>query len=194
MTAPFDLSRYQDPLTIQRILHNAKTVAIVGTVEESAARQLFRRLLPAPARLPRDSGQPARVRDPRREELREPGRRSRPRRHRQRVPRPDRRCQASPRKPSRSAPASCGVSSRSSTRKARGSPKPADCRSSWIAASKSSTRVMSAACTGSASTPRASRRSAADSNSVKSACNRHCFVVRSATSSVTAQLRWRMAR
>ena len=25
-----DLSRYQDPLTIQRVLHNAKTVAIVG--------------------------------------------------------------------------------------------------------------------------------------------------------------------
>jgi predicted CoA-binding protein len=30
MTSPLDLSRYQDPLTIQRILHNAKTVAIVG--------------------------------------------------------------------------------------------------------------------------------------------------------------------
>ena len=30
MTAPLDLSRYQDPLAIQRILHNAKTVAIVG--------------------------------------------------------------------------------------------------------------------------------------------------------------------
>ena len=27
---PFDLKRYQDPLTIQRVLHNAKTVAIVG--------------------------------------------------------------------------------------------------------------------------------------------------------------------
>ena len=26
----FDLSRYQDPLTIQRVIHNAKTVAIVG--------------------------------------------------------------------------------------------------------------------------------------------------------------------
>ena len=26
----FDLTRYQDPLTIQRVLHNAKTVAIVG--------------------------------------------------------------------------------------------------------------------------------------------------------------------
>ena len=27
---PFDLTRYQDPTTIQRVLHNAKTVAIVG--------------------------------------------------------------------------------------------------------------------------------------------------------------------
>lgn len=30
MTPSFDLSRYQDPLTIQRVLHRAKTVAIVG--------------------------------------------------------------------------------------------------------------------------------------------------------------------
>jgi predicted CoA-binding protein len=29
-SASFELSRYQDPLTIQRVLHNAKTVAIVG--------------------------------------------------------------------------------------------------------------------------------------------------------------------
>lgn len=28
--ASFDLSRYQDPLTIQRVLHNARTIAIVG--------------------------------------------------------------------------------------------------------------------------------------------------------------------
>ena len=28
--APFDLARYQDPLTIQRVLHTAKTVAVVG--------------------------------------------------------------------------------------------------------------------------------------------------------------------
>jgi predicted CoA-binding protein len=28
--APFDLARYQDPLTIQRVLLNAETVAIVG--------------------------------------------------------------------------------------------------------------------------------------------------------------------
>jgi predicted CoA-binding protein len=30
MSEPFDLTRYQDPLTIQRTLHNAKTVAVVG--------------------------------------------------------------------------------------------------------------------------------------------------------------------
>jgi len=30
MTRPFDLSRYQDPLTIQRILRSARTIAIVG--------------------------------------------------------------------------------------------------------------------------------------------------------------------
>jgi len=29
-TVAFDLTQYQDPLTIQRVLHNAKTVAIVG--------------------------------------------------------------------------------------------------------------------------------------------------------------------
>ena len=30
MSPAFDLTRYQDPLTIQRVLHTAKTVAIVG--------------------------------------------------------------------------------------------------------------------------------------------------------------------
>jgi len=30
MSAPFDPTRYQDPLTIQRVLHGAKTIAIVG--------------------------------------------------------------------------------------------------------------------------------------------------------------------
>jgi uncharacterized protein len=30
MTTPFDLSRYQDPLTVQRVIHSAKTIAIVG--------------------------------------------------------------------------------------------------------------------------------------------------------------------
>ena len=30
MTPLFDLSRYQDPLTIQRVIHTAKTIAVVG--------------------------------------------------------------------------------------------------------------------------------------------------------------------
>jgi uncharacterized protein len=30
VTSSFDLRRYQDPLTIQRVLHNSKTIAIVG--------------------------------------------------------------------------------------------------------------------------------------------------------------------
>ena len=30
MTTPFDLRRYQDPLTIQRVIHTARTIAIVG--------------------------------------------------------------------------------------------------------------------------------------------------------------------
>ena len=30
MTTPFDVSRYQDPLTVQRVIHNSRTIAIVG--------------------------------------------------------------------------------------------------------------------------------------------------------------------
>ena len=30
MTTPFDMRRYQDPLTIQRVIHGSKTIAIVG--------------------------------------------------------------------------------------------------------------------------------------------------------------------
>ena len=30
MTPPFDLRNYQDPLTIQRVIHGAKTIAVVG--------------------------------------------------------------------------------------------------------------------------------------------------------------------
>jgi len=30
MTTPFDVNRYQDPLTIQRAIHGARTIAIVG--------------------------------------------------------------------------------------------------------------------------------------------------------------------
>jgi len=30
MTPSFDLARYQDPVTIQRVIHGSKTIAIVG--------------------------------------------------------------------------------------------------------------------------------------------------------------------
>ena len=30
MSPSFDVSRYQDPATIQRVLHSAKTIAVVG--------------------------------------------------------------------------------------------------------------------------------------------------------------------
>jgi predicted CoA-binding protein len=41
MTAPFDLSRYQDPLTIQQALHNAKTIAIVGLSRNALRASYF---------------------------------------------------------------------------------------------------------------------------------------------------------
>jgi predicted CoA-binding protein len=41
MSASFDLSAYQDPLTIQRILHNAKTVAIVGLSKNELRASYF---------------------------------------------------------------------------------------------------------------------------------------------------------
>ncbi len=53
--AQFDLTRYQDPLTIQRVLLNAKTIAIVGLSKQHAAREPLRRVLSAPPRLPRHS-------------------------------------------------------------------------------------------------------------------------------------------
>jgi len=37
----FDLTRYQDPLAIQRILHNAKTVAIVGLSKNELRASYF---------------------------------------------------------------------------------------------------------------------------------------------------------
>ena len=39
--APFDLARYQDPLTIQRVLHTAKTVAIVGLSSKELRASYF---------------------------------------------------------------------------------------------------------------------------------------------------------
>ena len=72
MTPPFDLSRYQDPLTIQRVLHNAKTIAIVGLSKNELRASYFVGFYLQAARLPRHPGQPARDGDPRREELQEP--------------------------------------------------------------------------------------------------------------------------
>src|SRR5688572_28015535 len=37
----FDLARYQDPLTVQRVLHNAKTVAIVGLSRNELRASFF---------------------------------------------------------------------------------------------------------------------------------------------------------
>src|ERR1700736_4258193 len=41
MTPSFDLSRYQDPLTIQRVLHRAKTIAIVGLSKNELRASYF---------------------------------------------------------------------------------------------------------------------------------------------------------
>jgi predicted CoA-binding protein len=40
-TAPFDLARYQDPLTIQRALHNARTIAVVGLSKNALRASYF---------------------------------------------------------------------------------------------------------------------------------------------------------
>jgi predicted CoA-binding protein len=37
----FDLTRYQDPLTIQRVVHNAKTIAIVGLSKNELRASYF---------------------------------------------------------------------------------------------------------------------------------------------------------
>jgi predicted CoA-binding protein len=41
MTPPFDLTRYQDPLTIQRVLLSAKTVAVVGLSKNELRASYF---------------------------------------------------------------------------------------------------------------------------------------------------------
>src|SRR5438094_3770679 len=58
-----------------------------GAVEERAARELLRRLLPQAPRLPHHPGESARDRGPRREMLQEPDRRAGAGRRRQRLPR-----------------------------------------------------------------------------------------------------------
>ncbi len=80
-------------------------------VAQRAARQLLRRLLPEAARLPRDPGQPARARGPRRAQLRQPGRRAGAGRHRQRLPRARRAARHRRGSGADRAPAACGASS-----------------------------------------------------------------------------------
>ncbi len=41
MSEPFDVSRYQDPATIQRVLHSAKTIAIVGLSKNELRASYF---------------------------------------------------------------------------------------------------------------------------------------------------------
>jgi hypothetical protein len=41
MTPPFDVSRYQDPLTIQRVLLGAKTIAVVGLSKNTLRASYF---------------------------------------------------------------------------------------------------------------------------------------------------------
>ena len=41
MTPPFDLNRYQDPLTIQRVLHNSRTIAVVGLSRNELRASFF---------------------------------------------------------------------------------------------------------------------------------------------------------
>ena len=41
MTHTFDVSRYQDPVTIQRVLHTAKTVAVVGLSKNALRASYF---------------------------------------------------------------------------------------------------------------------------------------------------------
>jgi predicted CoA-binding protein len=41
MSPSFDLTRYQDPMTIQRVLHHAKTIAIVGLSKNELRASYF---------------------------------------------------------------------------------------------------------------------------------------------------------
>jgi len=41
MSQPFDLSRYQDPLTIQRVVHSARTIAVVGLSDNELRASYF---------------------------------------------------------------------------------------------------------------------------------------------------------
>ena len=106
-----ELERYQDPLTIQRVLHSASTIAIVGLSGNALRASNFVGLLPQAPRLPGDPGQSSRDRDPRRDELRRacstcPSRWTSSTCSARPMP-----CRRSPAKRSRSTPAPSGASS-----------------------------------------------------------------------------------
>jgi predicted CoA-binding protein len=65
---PFDLARYQDPLTIQRVLYTAKTIAIVGLSKNELRASYFvgyylkrhgYRVIPVNPREPEILGEPS---------------------------------------------------------------------------------------------------------------------------------------
>ena len=41
LSTPFDLARYQDPMAIQRVLHHARTIAIVGLSRNELRASFF---------------------------------------------------------------------------------------------------------------------------------------------------------
>ena len=68
MTPPFDLSRYQDPLTIQRVIHGARTIAVVGLSKNELRASYFvgyylkrhgYRVIPVNPREPEILGEPS---------------------------------------------------------------------------------------------------------------------------------------
>ena len=112
MTPSFDLSRYQDPLTIQRVLHSAKTDRHRRAVEEQLRASYFvgfylkrhgYRVIPVNPREPEILGEKS---------FKSLARRAGSRGHRQRLPRAGRAARRSPGRRWRSAPGTSGVSSR----------------------------------------------------------------------------------
>ena len=68
MSPAFDLTRFQDPLTIQRLLHNAKTIAVVGLSKNELRASFFvgyylkrhgYRVIPVNPREPEILGEPS---------------------------------------------------------------------------------------------------------------------------------------
>ena len=119
----FDLTRYQDPLTIQRVLHSAKTVAVLGLSSNHLRPSYFVAFY-----LKRHGYTMIPVNPKETEILGEKCYKSladdsRAGGHRQRVPRAGCAAGNRRRKRSRLARSACGASSASSTRRARASRK-----------------------------------------------------------------------